>query len=100
MFSSRSFTVFGLTFRSLIHFEFIFYMVLKSVLISFFNTFILFIYFWLHWVFVAVRGLSLVVASGSYSSLWCVGLSLWWLLMLWSTGSRHLGFSSHGMRAQ
>ena len=27
------------------------------------NKFILFIYFWLHWVFVAVRGLSLVAAS-------------------------------------
>ena len=33
---------------------------------------ILFIYLWLCWVFVAVRGLSLVVASGGYSSLWCV----------------------------
>ena len=29
----------------------------------------LFIYFWLHWVFIAVRGLSLVAASGGYSSL-------------------------------
>ena len=35
------------------------------------NLFILFTYFWLHWVFVAVRGLSLVVASGGYSSLQC-----------------------------
>ena len=26
-----------------------------------------FIYFWLHWVFVAVQGLSLVVVSGGYS---------------------------------
>ena len=26
----------------------------------------LFIYFWLRWVFVAVRGLSLVAASGGY----------------------------------
>ena len=34
MFSSKSFIVSGLTFRSLIHFEFIF--VLGSVLISFF----------------------------------------------------------------
>ena len=40
-----------------------------------------FIYFWLHWVFVAARGLSLVVASRGYSSLWCVGFSLWWLLV-------------------
>ena len=36
MFSSKSFIVSGLTFRSLIHFEFIFVLVLGSVLISFF----------------------------------------------------------------
>ena len=47
--------------------------------------------FWLLWVFVAVRGLSLVAASGGYSSLWCVGFSLRWLLLLRSTGSRHRG---------
>ena len=52
-----------------------------------------FFFFWLHWVFVAARGLSLVVASGGYSSLWCVGFSLRWLLLLWSTGSRHVRFS-------
>ena len=28
------------------------------------NLFTLFIYFWLHWVFIAAHGLSLVVASG------------------------------------
>ena len=26
--------------------------------------------------------------------LWCMGFSLWWLLLLQSTGSRHTGFSS------
>ena len=57
------------------------------------------IYFWLHWVFVAVHGLSLVVASGGYSSLRCAGFSLWWLLLLRSTGSSLAGFSSCGMRA-
>ena len=36
MFSSRSFIVSGLTFRSLIPFEFILCMVLESVLVSFF----------------------------------------------------------------
>ena len=36
MFSSKSFIVSGLIFRSLIHFEFIFVLVLESVLISFF----------------------------------------------------------------
>ena len=62
--------------------------------------FYLFIYFWLHWVFVAARGLSVVVVSGGYSSLWCAGFSLQWLLLLWSTGSRHMGFSSCGTWAQ
>ena len=60
----------------------------------------LFIYLWLHWVFVAVRGLSLVVESGGYSSLQCTGFSWQWLLLLRSTGSRHTGFSSCGMWAQ
>ena len=64
------------------------------------NLFYLFIYFWLYWVFVAGRGLSLVVVSGGYSSLWCTGFSLWWLLLLRSTGSRRAGFSSCGSRAQ
>ena len=36
MFSSRSFIVSGLMFRSLIHFEFILCMVLESILVSFF----------------------------------------------------------------
>ena len=48
----------------------------------FLNKFIYLIYFWLCWVFVAARGLSLVVVSGSYSSLWCAGFSLWWLLFV------------------
>ena len=56
----------------------------------------LFIYFWLCWVFVAARRLSLVVASRGYSSLRCVGFSLRWLLLLRSMGSRHMGFSSCG----
>ena len=58
------------------------------------------IYFWLCWVFIAACGFSLVAASGGYSSLQCVGFSLQWLLLLWSTGSRHAGFSSCGMWAQ
>ena len=53
--------------------------------------FILFIYFWLCWVFTAACGLSLVVAKGGYSSLRCSGLSLWWLLLLRSMGSRLTG---------
>ena len=46
-----------------------------------------------------MRGLSLVAASGDYSSLQCVGFSLQWPLLLRSTGSRHVGFSSCGSRA-
>ena len=42
----------------------------------------LFIYFWLCWVFVVACGLSLVLASRSYSSLRCVGFSLLWLLFV------------------
>ena len=70
------------------------------LLIAFFNYYFLFIYVWLHWVFVAARRLSLVVVSGGYSSFWCAGFSLWWLLLLQSTGSRHMGFSSCGTWAQ
>ena len=51
----------------------------------------LFIYLWLCWVFVSVRGLSPVVASGGHSSSPCAGLSLSWPLLLWSTGSRRAG---------
>ena len=45
-------------------------------------------------------GFSLVAASRGYSSLRCTGFSLRWLLLLWSTGSRHEGFSSCGTWAQ
>ena len=51
----------------------------------------LFIYLWLRWVFVCVRGLPLVAASGGHSSLRCAGLSLSWPLLLRSTGSRRAG---------
>ena len=54
------------------------------------------IFFWLRWVFIAARGLSLVAASRGYSLLQCTGFSLQWPLLLWSTGSRHAGFSSCG----
>ena len=76
---------------------------LKALFI-FFNTFIyIFKNFWLRWVFIAVRRLSLVVARGGYTSLWCVGFSLRWLLLLRSTGSRCVGFQQlwlMGSRAQ
>ena len=59
----------------------------------------LLIYFRLRWVFLAVHGLSLVVASGSYSSSQCTGISQQWLL-LWGTGSRVQLFHNGGAEAQ
>ena len=56
-------------------------------------------YVWLCWIFIAVCGLSLALASRGYSSLWCVGFSLWWLLLLQSMGSVCRGFSSCCTRA-
>ena len=55
--------------------------------------------FWLRWVFIAARRLSLVAMSRGYSLFQCVGFSLRWLLLLRSTGSRHAGFSSCGTQA-
>ena len=48
-------------------------------------------YFWLCCVFISVRGLSLVAASGGHSSSRCAGLSLSRPLLLRSTGSRRAG---------
>ena len=59
-------------------------------------------FFFNYFIFVCVgssllrAGFSPAVASGGYSSLWCMGFSLQWLLLLQSTGSRHAGFSSCG----
>ena len=43
--------------------------------------------------------LSLVAVNRGYSSLQRADFSLWWLLSLWSTGSRHMGSvgASHGL---
>ena len=49
------------------------------------------IYLWLCWVFVSVRRLSLVAASGGHSSSRCAGLSLSRPLLLRSRGSRRAG---------
>ena len=57
----------------------------------FLNFIYLFIYLWLCWVFVSVRGLSLVAASRGHSSSRCAGLSLSRPLLLRSTGSRRAG---------
>ena len=47
----------------------------------------LFMYFWLHWVFVAPQALSPVAESGTILYLQCIGFSLQWLLLLWNAGS-------------
>ena len=64
----------------------------------FFFILIYLFYLWLCWVFVSVRRLSLVVASGGHSSSRCAGLSLSWPLLLQSTGSRRAGSAivAHG----
>ena len=69
-----------------------------SLFIYLFIKFYLFIYLWLCWVFVSVRGLSLVAASGGHSSSRCAGLSLSRPLLLQSTGSRRAGSAivAHG----
>ena len=46
----------------------------------------------------AAHGLSLVVASGGYSSIWCGGFSLWSPLLLWSMGSRACGLNRDLLR--
>ena len=51
----------------------------------------IYIYFWLCWVFISVRGFSLVAASRGHSSSRCGGLSLSRPLLLRSTGSRRAG---------
>ena len=61
--------------------------------------FLFFFFLGLCWVFVGARGLSLVAVSRGYSLLPYAGFSLWWLFLLWSTGSRHMGFYSCGSRA-
>ena len=66
----------------------------------FFFNFLIYFYLWLCWVFVSVRGLSLVAASGGHSSSWCAGHSLSRALLLQSTGSRRAGsvVVVHGLR--
>ena len=72
----------------------------KSLLFLFSNIiFKFFIYFWPRWVFVALPRLSVAAVSRDCSSSLCVGFSSQWLL-LWSTGCRHVGFSSCNTQAQ
>ena len=78
--------VFVFVFKSLLFFSCV-----HSVVYPLTHFIYLFIYFWLCWVFVSVRGLSLLVESGGHSSSRCAGLSLSRPLLLRSTGSRRAG---------
>ena len=51
------------------------------------------ILFWLHWVFIAARGLSPVAARGVYS-MWCTGFSLQWFPCCGIRALGHEGFRS------
>ena len=83
--------------QSIYFYEFLFQsliLLMKCKSCTFFKIYFciyIFFIFWLCWVFVSVRGLSLVVASRGHSSSRCAGLSLWWPLLLRSTGSRRAG---------
>ena len=57
------------------------YLCSNSLLPLFFFLSFFYFYFWLRWVFIAARGLSLVAASGGYSSFGCAGFPLRWLLL-------------------
>ena len=78
--------------QELLLFFFFFKALILFYFIYLFKVFFLkFIYLWLCWLLVSVRGLSLVVASGGHSSSRCAGLSLSRPLLLRSTGSRRTG---------
>ena len=62
--------------------------------------YLFYFYFWLCWVFVSVRGLSLVAVSGGHSSLRCAGLSLSRPLFVAEHRLQTRRLSSCGSRAQ
>ena len=60
--------------------------------------YLLFIFIFGCWVFVAACGLSLVAERGATLLMRCVGFSLWWLLLFRSTGPRMHGLGCfHGV---
>ena len=88
---SLSYPVFTEIYCRLLYSFFFFLKVFIYLFIYLFNL-------WLCWVFVSVRGLSPVAASGGHSSSRCAGLSLSRPLSLRSTGSRRAGSAAvaHG----
>ena len=70
---------------------FFFFLMRASGNYSFVFIYLFIYYLWLCRVFVSVRGLSPVAASGGHSSSRCAGPSLSWPLLLRSIGSRRAG---------
>ena len=66
---------------------------------SFRSCFLFLFVFWLHWVFMAARGLSSRCGEWGCSLVAVCGFSSRWLLLVQSMGSRFEGFSSCGSRA-
>ena len=69
--------------------------------LQFFCPFLFFFYKFILFLFISgcvgsllLRRLSLAAASRGYCLSQCAGFSFWWLLLLWSMGSRRTGFSS------
>ena len=56
--------------------------------------------FWLYWVYFLYGHFSIWYKWGLLSACRVHGFSSWWLLLLWSTGSRHTHFSSFTTQAQ
>ena len=73
---------------------------MMALIFSFFGLHLFIYLLWLCWVFVSVRGLSLVVASGGHSSSRCAGLSLSQPLFVVEHRLQTRRLSSCGSRAQ
>ena len=83
-----------------VFFLFLFLNIILFFYFFFFNDYIYLFIFWLCWVFVSVRGLSLVAASGGHSSSRCVGLSQSRPLFVAEHRLQTRRLSSCGSRAQ
>ena len=68
----------------------VFVLPLSFIFCFFVHNFIYILTYWLWWVFIAACRLSPGAASGSYSLVAILELSLWWPLLLESMGSRAL----------
>ena len=82
--------------RNLLGVEIYFWLEIDVKSMGVYYVFVIF-FIWLYWVFTALRKLSVVAASGVYSEP-RTGVSLWWPLLLRSSGARRL--RSCGARAQ